>query len=34
MCDLNNATIEHDEDLVEYKSCIYRGAEVSMNSMG
>ena len=33
-CDLNNATIEHDEDLVEYKSFIYRGAEVSMNSMG
>nr|XP_058958801.1 uncharacterized protein LOC131785858 [Pocillopora verrucosa] len=26
-CDLNNATIEHDEDLVENKSCIYRGAE-------
>ena len=33
-CDLNNATIEHGEDLVEYKSCIYRGAEVRKNSMG
>ena len=27
-CDLNNATIEHDEDLVKNESYIYRGAEV------
>ena len=33
-CELNNATIEHGEGLVEYKSCIYRGAEVRKNSMG
>ncbi|RMX46461.1 hypothetical protein pdam_00000540, partial [Pocillopora damicornis] len=26
-CDLNNATIEHDQDLVENDSCVYRGAE-------
>ncbi|XP_066026855.1 uncharacterized protein [Pocillopora verrucosa] len=26
-CDLNNATIEHDEDLVQNESCSYRGAE-------
>ncbi|XP_058961026.2 PE-PGRS family protein PE_PGRS45-like [Pocillopora verrucosa] len=26
-CDLNSATIEHDEDLVKYESCIYREAE-------
>ncbi|XP_022794480.1 loricrin-like isoform X2 [Stylophora pistillata] len=26
-CDLNNATIEHDEDLVKNESYIYRGAE-------
>ena len=32
-CDLNNATIEHDEDLVKNESYIYRGAEVRMNSM-
>ena len=29
-CDLNNATIEHDEDLVKNESYIYRGAEVRM----
>ena len=29
-CDLNSATIEHDEDLVKYESCIYRQAEVRM----
>ena len=33
-CDLNNATIEHDQDLVENETCVYRGAEVRMNSMG
>ena len=33
-CDLNNATIEHDEDLVKNKICSYRGAEVRINSMG
>ena len=32
-CDLNNATIEHDEDLVKNESYIYRGAEVRINSM-
>ncbi|CAH3137374.1 unnamed protein product, partial [Pocillopora meandrina] len=26
-CDLNNATIDHDEDLVKNESYIYRGAE-------
>ena len=29
-CDLNNATIEHDKDLVKNESYIYRGAEVRM----
>ena len=29
-CDLNNATIEHDGELVKNESCIYRGAEVRM----
>ena len=29
-CDLNNATIEHDEDLVKNESYIYRGAEVRL----
>ena len=33
-CDLNNVTIEHDEDLVQNESCSYRGAEVRMNSIG
>ena len=29
-CDLNNATIEHDGELVKNESYIYRGAEVRM----
>ena len=29
-CDLNNATIEPDKDLVKNESYIYRGAEVRM----
>ena len=29
-CDLNNATIDHDGELVKNESCIYRGAEVRM----
>ena len=32
-CELNNATIEHDEGLLKNESYIYRGAEVRMNSM-
>ena len=31
-CELNNATIEHDRDLVKNKSYVYRGAEVRINS--
>ena len=31
-CELNNATIEHDGDLVKNKSYVYRGAEVRINS--
>ena len=29
-CDLNNATIDHDGELVKNESYIYRGAEVRM----
>ena len=29
-CELNNATIEHDGELVKNESYIYRGAEVRM----
>ena len=32
-CELNNATIEHDEGLLKNESYIYRGAEVRINSM-
>ena len=31
-CELNNATIEHDGDLVKNESYVYRGAEVRINS--
>ena len=33
-CDLNNATNEHDNDLAESKTYVYRGAEVNIQLPG